>query len=89
MAEHVRVEVVELSSGGVTLDGDSEQVRPAGVEAEAVRLTALMKWLSEVTVIVEVPDSPLNIWLGLTGPAETVKSGVTGVVKPNVMSAVV
>jgi hypothetical protein len=88
VAEHDRSDVWgEVPN--VTLVGVRVQVRPDGVEADTERLTVPVKPFSEVRVIVEVPESPGNIWVGLTGPAEMVKSGVTGVVKMNVMSAVV
>ena len=60
--------------GGVTLVGERVQVRPAGVDAEAVNATALLKLLREVTVIVDVPEAPARIWLGETAPAAIVKS---------------
>jgi len=52
----------------VTLVGESEQVRPAGVDADTVRL-AVPEPVAE-TVIVEEPEPPGNIWLGETAPAE-------------------
>lgn len=78
---------MELSAGGVTLVGDSAQVRPAGVEADTVRSTALLKPFRDETVIVDVPESPARIWAGLTAPAETEKSAAA--VTWNVMLAVV
>ncbi len=38
--------------------------------------------------MVEVPESPARIWLGVTGPAEMLNSGVMGVVMWKVMLAV-
>ena len=58
----------------VTLVGDSVQVRPAGVDADTVSPTVPVKPFRAVTVIVEVPEPPAKIWLGLTGPALIVKS---------------
>jgi hypothetical protein len=57
----------------VTLTG-KVQVRPAGVDADAARLTVPVKPLSAVTVIVEVPEAPANIWAGDTAPAAIEKS---------------
>ncbi len=54
--------------------GGSVQVKPAGVEAETVSVTVPVKPFSAVTVMVEVPEAPGNIWLGLTAPAAIVKS---------------
>ena len=51
------------------------QVRPAGVDADAARLTVPVNPLTAVTVIVEVPELPANIWVGLTAPADIWKSG--------------
>ena len=50
-------------------------VKPAGVEAETVRLTVPVKPLTAVTVIVEVPEAPGKSWVGLTAPAVIWKSG--------------
>ena len=49
-------------------------VRPAGVEAEAARLTVPVNPLTAVTVIVDVPDAPASIWAGDTAPAAILKS---------------
>jgi hypothetical protein len=57
----------------VTLAG-RVQVRPAGVETDTARLTEPVKPLTAVTVIVEVPGAPARICVGLTAPAEIVKS---------------
>ena len=57
----------------VTLAG-RVHVRPAGVETETDRLTVPVNPFRAVTVIVEVPDAPANIWLGLTTLAEMLKS---------------
>lgn len=59
----------------MTLVGVSVHVSPAGVEAEAERLTVPVNPFTAVTVIVDVPDAPARIWLGLTAPADIVKSG--------------
>lgn len=64
----------------VTLVGVRVQVRPAGVEAEAVRATVPVKPLTAETVTVEVPDAPANIWAGETAPAEIVKSTTVNVI---------
>jgi hypothetical protein len=50
------------------------QVRPAGVEADTDSATVPVKPFSAVTVIVDVPDAPARIWVGLTAPAAIVKS---------------
>jgi hypothetical protein len=57
----------------VTLAG-VVQVKPAGVEAETVKVTVPVRPLTAVTVIVEVPDAPARICVGLTAPAAIVKS---------------
>jgi hypothetical protein len=49
-------------------------VRPAGVEADAARLTVPVSPLRAVTVIVEVPELPASIWAGVTAPATIEKS---------------
>ncbi len=64
----------------VTLVGDRVHVRPAGVEAEAVRATVPVNPLTAVAVIVEVPDAPANIWAGVTVPAAIVKSTTVKVI---------
>ncbi len=48
------------------------QVRPAGTESE--RVTVPVNPLRAVTVIVDVPEAPANIWPGDTAPKEIVKS---------------
>jgi hypothetical protein len=53
--------------GRVTLVGVNEQVRPAGVEADTVRLTVAEHPL---TVMVEEPELPDRICDGETGLAE-------------------
>ena len=58
----------------VTLVGVRVHVSPAGVEADGARLTVPVKPLTAVTVIVEVPVLPANIWVGLTAPAVIWKS---------------
>ena len=55
--EIVRVEVAEPSEGGVTEAGLKEAVTSVG-SPEIVRLTAELKPLTEVTVIVDVPELP-------------------------------
>jgi hypothetical protein len=57
----------------VTLAG-IEHVKPAGVEADTARMTVPVRPLTAVTVIVEVPEPPANIWVGDTAPAAIVKS---------------
>ena len=49
-------------------------VKPAGVEADAARLTVPVKPFSELTVIVEVPGDPARICVGDTAPAAMLKS---------------
>jgi len=49
-------------------------VKPAGVEADTVRVTVPVRPLTAVTVIVEVPEAPARIWAGVTAPAAIVKS---------------
>jgi hypothetical protein len=49
-------------------------VKPTGVEVETERLTVPVNPFSAVTVIVDVPVAPARIWVGLTAPAEIVKS---------------
>ncbi len=57
----------------MTVPGIRVQVRPA--EGVAVRVTAPVNPLSAVTVMVELPVEPSDICgLGVTGPADTVKS---------------
>ena len=53
-------------------------MRPAGVETDTARLTVPVKPPKEVSVIVEVPEAPANIWAGLTAPAAMVKSTPDG-----------
>jgi len=62
-------------------------VRPEGVDAETARDTMPVKLFRAFTVIVEVPDAAARICVGLTGPAETEKSGAA--VTWKVMFAVV
>ena len=78
-AVHDRVEVCgEVPK--VTLVGDSVHVSPAGVEAETVRATVPVRPFTAVTVTVEVPDPPANIWAGDTAPAAIVKSTTLNVI---------
>lgn len=58
----------------MTLVGVRVQVSPAGVDADTVSATVPVKALTAVTVIVEVPEPPGNVWVGLTAPAEIWKS---------------
>jgi hypothetical protein len=44
------------------------------VEAETDRATVPVNPFTAVTVIVEVPELPANIWAGETAPAAIVKS---------------
>ena len=55
-------------------DAGNVQVSPAGVEAETARLTVPVRPLTAVTVIVDVPEAPANIWAGDTAPAAMLKS---------------
>ena len=57
-------------------------VRPAGVDAETVRLTVPVNPFNAVTVIVDVPEPPARIWAGVTAPALIVKSTTTNVIVP-------
>jgi hypothetical protein len=57
----------------VTLAG-RVHVRPVGLDAETERLTVPVYPLSAVSVIVEVPEEPARIWVGLTAPAAIEKS---------------
>ncbi len=63
-------------------------VRPDGVEPETERFTVPVKLFRAVRLIVEVPESPARIWLGVAAPAVMVKSGTGAVVVWNVMAAV-
>jgi hypothetical protein len=58
----------------VTLVGDNVHARPDGVDADTDRLTVPVNPFRGVTVMVEVPDDPANIWLGVTALAEMLKS---------------
>jgi hypothetical protein len=49
-------------------------VSPAGVEADTEKVTTPVKPLRAISVIVEVPEEPAKIWVGLTAPADIVKS---------------
>ena len=57
-----------------TAVGGIEHKRPVGVEEETDSPTVPVNPLTAVKVIVEKPDTPGPFWLGLTEPAETVKS---------------
>jgi len=63
----------------VTLVGDRVHVSPAGVEAETVKATVPVKPLTAVTVMVDVPEAPANIWAGVA-PAVIVKSTTVKVI---------
>ena len=56
----------------MTLVGDTVHVSPAGVEADTVTETVPWNPPVAVTVIVEVPEAPASIWLGVTAPAAIV-----------------
>jgi hypothetical protein len=58
----------------VTLVGVKVHDRPAGVDAETERFTVPVNPFSEVTVIVDVPEEPTNIWDGVTTLAAMLKS---------------
>ena len=60
----------------LTLAG-SLQERPVGVEDETVKLTVPLNPPVDETVIVEVPLACASMLEGVTGPAETEKSGGT------------
>ena len=51
------------------------QVRPEGVEVDAMKLTAPLKEPIAETVIVDVPLAPARIVEGAADPAEIEKSG--------------
>ena len=72
----------------MTLVGVRLHVRPAGVEADTDRFTVPVNPFSAVRVIVEVPEAPASIWVGVTAPAEMLKSAcgvkVTGTVRVRV-----
>ena len=50
------------------------QLSPDGVDVELARLTCPVKLLRDVRVIVDVPEPPARIWLGLTVAADIEKS---------------
>ena len=66
----------------MTLVGAREHIRPAGVDADTARFTVPVNPFNAVRVIVEVPDEPARIWVGVTALAAMVKSapGLTGTV---------
>ena len=66
----------------VTLWGGGVQVNPEGVEAETDRLTVPVSPFRAVTVMVEVAAEPARIWVGLTAPAEIVKSTTWNAMDP-------
>jgi hypothetical protein len=68
----------------VTLGG-IVHVKPAGVEADTDKLTVPVKPLTAVNVIVDVPGAPTRICVGLTAPAEIVKSVTVTVAEPELV----
>jgi hypothetical protein len=64
----------------VTLVAMVHASTPEGVEADTDRFTTPVKLLTAVRVIVEVPEEPTRIWVGLTVPAEIVKSTTWNVI---------
>jgi hypothetical protein len=57
----------------VTLAGRLH-VKPPGEEAGTERFTVPVNPPMAVTVIVEVPEAPAKIWVGVTAPAAMLKS---------------
>ena len=55
-------------------------VNPAGVDADAARLTVPVRPLTAVIVIVDVPEAPASICAGDTAPAAIVKSTTVNVI---------
>jgi hypothetical protein len=72
VALHDRV-LVPGEGGRVRL-ARAGQFKPAGVEAEIVKVTVPVKPFTAVTVIAEVPEAPARISAGATAPAAIVKS---------------
>ena len=75
-AVHDNVEVCG-EPPNVTLAGLRVHVSPAGTDVPADRLTVPVKPLMDCRVTVEVPEEPVLMGEGDTGPAATEKS-VTG-----------
>ena len=65
----------------MTLVADCMQVRGGGV-GKFWMVADPVRPLRAVTVIIEVPDAPANIWLGLTAPAEMLKSTTWKTIAP-------
>ncbi len=63
---------IAVEGDRASFEVDSEQVRPAC--AEKVRDTVLEKPLTALTVMVALPSDPTFIEVGVTDPADTVKS---------------
>jgi hypothetical protein len=61
-------EVPNVTLAGVT------HVSPAGLEADTVNVMVPRKLFSAVRETVDVPDAPAKICVGLTAPADIVKS---------------
>jgi hypothetical protein len=79
----------ELAHVSVAVCGDAPKVTlvamahantPAGEEADTDRFTTPVKPLTAVRVIVEEPEEPTRIWVGVTGPAAIVKSTTWNVI---------
>jgi hypothetical protein len=66
---------VGVAVGGRITLATNVQVRPIGAETETDRFTVPANPFSGATVIVDVPDEPARIWVGVTGPGVTLKSG--------------
>lgn len=75
----VKVDVAVASAGGVTEVGENVAVTPVGMPV-IDRPTAELKPLTEVTVMVEVPEFPWTI-VRLFGEADTEKSGASVIVR--------
>jgi hypothetical protein len=73
--EAVQDKVAVAGEGGKTTLAGNVQARPAGVEVDTENITVPAKPLTEVTVIVEVPEEPASISAGVTTPAAMLKSG--------------
>jgi hypothetical protein len=61
--------------GGSVRLARAGQFKPEGVEADTDSVTVPVKPFTAVTVIVEVPEAPARIWLGVTALALIRKSG--------------
>jgi hypothetical protein len=84
--EIVKTEVAVLSAGGVTDAGLGVAVTPVGAPV-AVKLTAELKPLRDVTVIVDVSEPPSAI-VNEVGEADIEKSGAAAAVTVRVIVAV-